>query len=908
MAAAFLSSNNPIHTKRALLIGNNKYKKNSQLRYCINDAEDLANKLDRIDFEITVGIDLTYEQMVRMIETFNDKINPGDLILFFFAGHGCQWSHLNFLMPIDDNQIKTNTDLEYRAINAQSALENIMSLCPSAAIFLLDCCQNSFVCESSNSNGLTSMRAVAGSFIGFACDANKIALSESSNGRNSLFIYHLLQHIDQPNLTIDDIMYNVCDGVMKETNDDQCPFPISSLRRKVYLNQQFTAAQSKDTVCAPLDPLHAVRAHLERIDAKTDRINAKTDRIDVKTDRIDVKTDRTDTKTDLILANTQTIINQIKEVMVQMYELHEFTTPRYFFILPAKHSDWTVLNTMQEWYHLHYKLYFLCECSAEPDNMHVAPHNGYSIKKTREFIVKYAPYLRTTLQVAQILCRAGSLVIPQLDGVSKAVGTGVVTILPTPDKQKEMEQQLDLVEKSLDRVDHKWTQSDSIMLGQHKSRGVPLQGPDLREVERYLDVADNKHSLGNLYRTVTVDGHVRWVCLKHYDDISFNNAMLKYIDQLEAMGGQSILFNHININTKWKQYGITIAGGNGHGNQLNQLSHPEGIYVDDDHRTIYSADCWNSRIVEWKYGAENSQVVAGGNGNGNGNLSDQLNYPTDVIVDKKNDSVIICDRWNRRVVRWSPQNGTNEETIIFDIDCYGLTMDNNGDLYVSDWKKNEVRRWKQGEKEGTIVAGGNGQGDHLNQLHCPTYIFVDEDHSIYVSDSDNHRVMKWMKGAKEGIVVAGGKGKGNSLTQLSDPHGVVVDHLGNVYVADCGNHRIMRWCEGSYEGSIAVGVNGKGEQANQLNCPTGLSFDVRGNLYVADCWNHRIQKFDIDSKFNLYEDFGKLASNMSDYDISDCDTGIQYRQESLVFNEQNQLTTNSNIDEAKNSIGKFIET
>ena len=62
-------------------------------------------------------------------------------------------------------------------------------------------------------------------------------------------------------------------------------------------------------------------------------------------------------------------------------------------------------------------------------------------------------------------------------------------------------------------------------------------------------------------------------------------------------------------------------------------------------------------------------------------------------------------------------------------------MDNNGNLYVSDpVKKNEVRRWKQGERKGRIVAGGNGEGNHLNQLNCPTYIFVDEDHSIYVSD------------------------------------------------------------------------------------------------------------------------------------------------------------------------------
>ncbi|CAF0904747.1 unnamed protein product [Adineta steineri] len=363
---------------------------------------------------------------------------------------------------------------------------------------------------------------------------------------------------------------------------------------------------------------------------------------------------------------------------------------------------------------------------------------------------------------------------------------------------------------------------------------------------------------------------------------------------------QTIFVNHININTKWKQLGITVAGGNGEGQELYQLSHPQGIYVDDDHQTIYIADYDNHRIVEWKYGAKNGQVVAGGNEKGN--RSDQLNYPTYVIIDKKTNSLIICDYGNKRVVRWSCQNGRNGETIISNIDCCRLAIDKDGHLYVSDWKKNEVRRWKQGVKKGTKVAGGNGQGNHLNQLHYPTYIFVDEDRSVYVSDYENHRVMKWMKGAKEGIVVAGGKGGGNSLTQLSCPQGVVVDHLGNVYVADMWNNRIMRWCKGSGEGSIIVGRNREGNGPNQFNHPRGLSFDVEGNLYVVDYVNHRIQKFDIDSKFNLFEDLGELASHMSDNDMS-----IQCRQNSLVSKDQNQLTTDSNIGEANKSTGKFIE-
>jgi sugar lactone lactonase YvrE len=289
---------------------------------------------------------------------------------------------------------------------------------------------------------------------------------------------------------------------------------------------------------------------------------------------------------------------------------------------------------------------------------------------------------------------------------------------------------------------------------------------------------------------------------------------------------------------------MTIAGGNRQGDQLNQLSDPQGIYVDDDDQCIYIADWKNHRIVEWKLGAKIGPVVAGGNGKGN--RMDQLNQPLDVIVDKKTNSVIICDVGNRRVVRWSRRNGTNGQVIISDIDCSHLTMNNNGDLYVSDWKKDEVRRWKIGEINGTTVAGGNGEGNKLNQLNGPTGIFVDEDHSVYVSDIENNRVMKWLIGAKEGFIVAGGQGEGNSLTQLSSPYGMIVDHLGSVYVADRNNHRIMCWSKGSKEGRVIVGGNGQGQQPNQFSHPVGLSFDRQGHLYVVDWTNDRVQKFEVD--------------------------------------------------------------
>jgi sugar lactone lactonase YvrE len=298
--------------------------------------------------------------------------------------------------------------------------------------------------------------------------------------------------------------------------------------------------------------------------------------------------------------------------------------------------------------------------------------------------------------------------------------------------------------------------------------------------------------------------------------------------------------SNVHPNTIWIQNGFTVAGGNGRGNKLNQLSSPTGVYIDDE-QTVYVVDVDNHRILGVKYDGTDVQIVAGGNGQGN--KTNQLKIPSDVIVDKERNNLIICDEGNRRIMRWSRQNNTNGQTIMSNIDCCRLTMDNNGNLYVSDWRHAEVRRWKMNDTCGTLVAGGNGIGNRLDQLDCPIYIFVDEDHSVYVSDRQNHRVVKWMEGAKEGIVVAGGQGKGNDMTQLSCPYGVFVDHYGTVYVTDCNNHRIMRWVKGATCGNIVVGGNGRGHRPNQLSYPFGLSFDQEGNLYVVDFSNNRVQRY-----------------------------------------------------------------
>ena len=243
----------------------------------------------------------------------------------------------------------------------------------------------------------------------------------------------------------------------------------------------------------------------------------------------------------------------------------------------------------------------------------------------------------------------------------------------------------------------------------------------------------------------------------------------------------------LSTNARWSQNGVTVAGGNGYGNAVNQLYLPFGLDIDDDNQSIVIADYMNHRIVEWKMGESNGKVIAGDRGQGN--RLDQLDCPTDVLIDKERNSLFIADRGNGRVVRWSRREGTTQDEVIVDnIHCWGLAIDHQRHLYVSDIVKNEVRRYTIREKNGIVVACGNGQGNELNQLNIPTCLFVDEEQAVYVSEHFNHRVMKWNKGANQGMVVAGGGGrKGSALTQLSRPRGLFVDTSGTIDSVDAWN-------------------------------------------------------------------------------------------------------------------------
>ena len=311
-----------------------------------------------------------------------------------------------------------------------------------------------------------------------------------------------------------------------------------------------------------------------------------------------------------------------------------------------------------------------------------------------------------------------------------------------------------------------------------------------------------------------------------------------------------LIVDSLNLSTlmKWKQNGMTIVAGNGRGNQLNQLHLPMGFYIDDDddnNLTIYIADANNNRIMEWKSNGTSGRIVAGGNGYGN--QLNQLDEPTDVIVDRSTDSIIICDKRNHRIMRWHRQNTITGEILLINFQCQELAADNAGYFYASSINMYEIRRWKGSANNVETVADGVIRMDSISTSSHPGHIYVDKDGSIYASDRQNHVVIKWMKNSKQGLIVAGENRSKSSLARLDHPRGLVVDRLGNIYITDSGNHRVICWMQKTNEIRVIVGGNGKGNGLNQLQSPSSLFFDKHGHLYVLDTFNSRVQKYLLDT-------------------------------------------------------------
>ena len=331
--------------------------------------------------------------------------------------------------------------------------------------------------------------------------------------------------------------------------------------------------------------------------------------------------------------------------------------------------------------------------------------------------------------------------------------------------------------------------------------------------------------------------------------------------------------------------GKDSAGFSGDGGQATnaELNKPSGITT-DVLGNLYIADYANNRIRKINSLGNITTIAgtgtAGFSGDGGQATSAKLSSPISVILDAEG-NLYIADESNNRIRKVNTSgiittvvgNGAGAGSFTC---CYGgdggqatnaelnepsdLAFDSQGNLYISDWLNNCIRKVSTNGIISTVAGNGTSNGGFSGdggqataaKLFEPSAITIDVLNNLYIVDEANNRVRKINS---QGIIstiagngTAGYSGDGGqaAIAELNSPLVITSDTYGNLYVAD--GDRIRKIDNlgiiNTIAGNGTQGFSGDGWQATSAEFygPSGLCFDDTGNLFISDFSNNRIRK------------------------------------------------------------------
>ena len=190
-----------------------------------------------------------------------------------------------------------------------------------------------------------------------------------------------------------------------------------------------------------------------------------------------------------------------------------------------------------------------------------------------------------------------------------------------------------------------------------------------------------------------------------------------------------------------------------------------------------------------------------------------------------------------------------------------VTVDNNGNIYISDVGNSRIRKVDTNgiitTYAGTGESGYSGDGDAATsaKINFPYQLTTDQDGNLYFADAvsgmvrkvDTNGIITTVAGT--GAAGYGGDGGAATSALLNAPLGVDIDPNGNIYIADASNHIIRKVDTNGIITTVAgtpgsAGYVGDGGAATSalFNYPSTVHIDNAGNIYICDTYNSAIRK------------------------------------------------------------------
>jgi uncharacterized caspase-like protein len=223
--------------------------------------------------------------MEQRIRAFAAKLVGADVGLFFYAGHGLQVDGRNFLAPVDA-KLQSDTDLDFEAVELNLVLKQLERNSRISVVFLDACRDNPLVATLAATSrsvevgrGLARIDKAVGMMIAFSTQPGNVALD--GEGRNSPFTGALLRHIDAEGASINDVMIDVRNDVLKATDGKQVPWENSSLTGQFFFKPAApptVADQTAETAAQ----IAALRKEIDRLQADQGaRLTAQQEQLEI---------------------------------------------------------------------------------------------------------------------------------------------------------------------------------------------------------------------------------------------------------------------------------------------------------------------------------------------------------------------------------------------------------------------------------------------------------------------------------------------------------------------------------------------------------------------------------------------------------------------------------------------------
>jgi uncharacterized caspase-like protein len=218
----------------AIVIANGGYAPSvGWLDNSVTDGIAFADRLSALGYPVLLLIDLPSTSLAACVSELYETLNETQISVLFYTGHGIQIADENFIIPIDAKENDT------RGISIDGIVRFLREK-SEATIVLLDACRTNPLAQRSGLSISTGedygLKAKTGTattigelFIAYATAPNSVA-SDGSDGF-SPFSRALIDVVDRPGWSIQQMLAQVTFDVAKETGWLQTPFTRSTLTR-----------------------------------------------------------------------------------------------------------------------------------------------------------------------------------------------------------------------------------------------------------------------------------------------------------------------------------------------------------------------------------------------------------------------------------------------------------------------------------------------------------------------------------------------------------------------------------------------------------------------------------------------------------------------------------------------------